>query len=125
MPRFDWTLYLALAEELRLATPDESRLRSAVSRAYYAAYNVAVERAPAHGVSIVPVRGFTDHQACWMAYQTTPGEAQVGTDGDRLKGWRVKADYDGTNINQNGSPVDWKRQAELALILAGDLVARL
>lgn len=38
---FDWRSYLALAEELGKGSDDEAKLRSSISRAYYAAFCTA------------------------------------------------------------------------------------
>jgi uncharacterized protein (UPF0332 family) len=35
---FDWTQYISLAEDLIKDDPDEARVRSAISRAYYGAF---------------------------------------------------------------------------------------
>jgi hypothetical protein len=47
---FDWTRFLALAQELTSQSDrDEAKLRTAVSRAYYAAYHVSEEYCRRHG----------------------------------------------------------------------------
>ena len=40
---FDWNGYLELAETLTKVEANESALRTAISRAYYSAYNQAFE----------------------------------------------------------------------------------
>ena len=48
MPPFDWNQFLTLARTLS-ENADEASLRSAVSRAYYCAFNTAMARAEAAG----------------------------------------------------------------------------
>jgi hypothetical protein len=115
---FAWADYLTLAATLAARTGDEASLRSAISRAYYAAYNSAVEKAAAHGVSIVRVTGTGPHEACWMAYQTVPAVIRVGVTGDRLKVLRHKADYRQVTLN-------WAKEAATAVAEAQALISGL
>lgn len=112
---FAWADYLTLAATLAANIGDEASLRSAISRAYYAAYNLAVDRAGAHGVSIVRVPGTGPHEACWMAYQTVPTVVRIGVTGDRLKVLRHKADYRQVTLN-------WAKEAATAVAEAQTLV---
>jgi len=50
---FDWTGYLALAQELATRN-EEACLRSSVSRAYYFVYNLALSRAERNGFVYKP-----------------------------------------------------------------------
>lgn len=94
---FDWQDYLALAQ--RLATePDDASRRSAVSRAYYAAFHAArLYLATVHGVH-TPDRGDV-HAFVWSELRR-PGrsrsELAAAHHGDRLRVDRRKADYDAT-----------------------------
>ena len=49
---FGWSEYLNLAMELG-ARKDEASLRSAISRAYYYVYHLALERARSNGFTFV------------------------------------------------------------------------
>ncbi len=90
---FDWTKYLVLAEELGLRHDDEAALRSAVSRAYYAAFCKARNRLSLEGVDIPKM---DVHSFVWNRYREAVGELRrsIGTTGDRLRRSRNKADYD-------------------------------
>ena len=46
---FDWNEFLTLAKALSRAVSDEASLRSAVSRSYYSAFKLAMERAELNG----------------------------------------------------------------------------
>ena len=88
---FDWTDYLVLAEELG-QRGDEASLRSAISRAYYAAYGMARDRLRQTGVAIRT----SDHKWLWDSYRdsTNNQSRMVGVNGDRLRVERNRADYD-------------------------------
>lgn len=77
---------------------DESRRRAAISRAYYAAYNVAKEFAEMQGVHI-DTYSKGGHANVWNAYtqdsQLSDTLASLTKDGHRLKRLRVRADYEG------------------------------
>ena len=47
--QFDWNQYLTLANKLALSSGDEASLRSAISRAYYCAFNLALAKAKING----------------------------------------------------------------------------
>jgi uncharacterized protein (UPF0332 family) len=96
---FDWPDYLSLAVELH-STHDasqelqEARLRSSISRAYYAVYNEARRLLQSHGVKL---RGEFAHA------QVLDELKSLGTKGDRISSMlrrlrddRNKADYDRT-----------------------------
>ena len=91
---FDWAEYLILAEELALRRDNEAALRSAVSRAYYAAFCKARNRLRQEGVDI-PKTGAA-HAIVWSTYReaTEVLHRQIGNAGDRLRRSRNKADYD-------------------------------
>ena len=50
MTPFDWTGFLTLAERLATDTGDEAAQRTAISRAYYAAYHAAASFVRAQGI---------------------------------------------------------------------------
>jgi uncharacterized protein (UPF0332 family) len=93
---FDWHSYLALAKKLAAATTDEASLRSAVSRSYYSAFNLARLRAESNGYrNKFDVTG-SSHDLLWELYSrntTHAGCVRLSILGPRMKRRRVKADY--------------------------------
>jgi uncharacterized protein (UPF0332 family) len=91
---FDWKRFLLLAEELGKRAQDEAALRSAVSRAYYAGYCKARNLLRDEGVTI-PTTGPV-HVFVWSTYRNASDRRRVsvGTEGDRLRRKRNRADYD-------------------------------
>jgi len=96
---FDWNNFLTLAEELATKT-DEASQRTAISRAYYCVFNLAIARAKATVGSKPEHVGY--HQWCWNQYLRTPDRAcnQLGISGQRMKDWRVRVDYHATDIRR-------------------------
>lgn len=92
MTTFDWGEYLRLARDLATRSEDEAALRSAISRAYYAAYGRAAAYLVAHGE--IANRAVT-HRGVWEAFKDSPETArrEIWTFGLRVKDQRVKADY--------------------------------
>jgi uncharacterized protein (UPF0332 family) len=90
---FDWNNYLELAKTLSVAVADEASLRSAVSRAYYCAFNLAMARAAANSYRS-PDDG-SSHDLLWALYGRNNDAAckQLALVGPRMKRRRVKADY--------------------------------
>ena len=93
---FDWAKYLGLAEELA-GRGDEAALRSAISRAYYAAFGVTASHLRGRGV-VVPV--FKTHAFAWRAFTNNrdPLHVEIGLQLDRLRQWREAADYDANYV---------------------------
>lgn len=93
MAAFDWTQYLVFAKELSGRT-DEAALRSAISRAYYAAFNRARAYCIAKGIPVPESLDNTSHKAVWDALSNR-GRTLAGahSNGTRLKRKRVDADY--------------------------------
>ncbi|MDX1983588.1 MAG: hypothetical protein SFV51_25170 [Bryobacteraceae bacterium] len=91
--RFDWSTYLALAEELG-AREDEASLRSAISRAYYFVYHLALQRAEANDLKASP--GEPSHRQLWRLFDESPETAcrKLGVIATRLKQKRERADYE-------------------------------
>ena len=92
---FDWSQYLVLAEELAEQKDNEAALRSAVSRAYYAAFCLAREhllntnmlfRSRLH-------RPRLSHQTVWLTYSRNV-DRRIGMDGNRLRELRNLVDYE-------------------------------
>ena len=96
---FDWREYLVLAEALlqartRLAQ-EEACCRAAVSRAYYAGYGVARNRARDQDGLQLPATGEA-HQRVITHYRQGPSALHraVGNNLRRLRRVRNRADYD-------------------------------
>jgi uncharacterized protein (UPF0332 family) len=113
---FDWSEYLNVARNLAgqtTTTPNqEAALRSAISRAYYAAFCTARNhlRDREH-VQNIPSDGRA-HQAVPDTFLKSrrPARRSVGTDLRRLKADRARADYDdvfgiSTNISRKAQEV--------------------
>jgi uncharacterized protein (UPF0332 family) len=93
---FDWKNYFDLAKVLA-AQPGEAEKRSAVSRAYYSVFNIAIENLRAARND--QEQKANVHAWCWEAYgKSRDAEARyIGILGGRMKGKRVKADYYGAD----------------------------
>ncbi len=96
---FDFNNYLIVAEELA-AKNDEGSMRSAISRAYYSVYHLAITRVEANVGRHPRNVGKGVHQWCWEQYSATLNLdcQQLGADGDRMKRLRQKADYNRNDI---------------------------
>jgi uncharacterized protein (UPF0332 family) len=89
---FDWTGYSALANELA-ARADEASRRSAISRAYYYVYHLALARAAGNGFEITA--GEASHKQLWRNYSDSPEPncRKLAEIAKRLKEKRERADY--------------------------------
>lgn len=89
---FDWTQYLILARTLG-SESGESSLRSAISRAYYAAFKTAEHFCKRNGFP--PTDTGRTHQDVWDAFLNKGGKTftSVHEKGMRLMRKRVKSDY--------------------------------
>jgi uncharacterized protein (UPF0332 family) len=89
---FDWADYLTLAQELATRSSDEAALRSAISRAYYAAFCEARNTLRQDGVNTDNLRS---HWSLWAKYRDDPDPIRqiIGEDGNRVRGYRTQADY--------------------------------
>ena len=98
--QFNWSGYLHLAEELSKRS-DEASLRSALSRAYYYVYHLALERAEANDFK--PIHGEGTHTQLWRLFILSPEPAckQLAILAGRLKEKRERADY-----NKNFSRIE-------------------
>ena len=90
---FDWSQYFTLSNELA-KRQEESALRSALSRAYYYVYHLALQRAQANGFTTSSGEG--THKQLWRNFNGSPEPdcqklAQIA---GRLKEKRERADYD-------------------------------
>lgn len=90
---FDWHEYFKLAQELA-ARKDEARLRSALSRAYYYVYHLALNRAKLNGFA--PRAGESTHMQLWRLFELSPEPEcmSLGHVALRLKEKRERADYE-------------------------------
>ena len=94
---FDWIEFLCLAQNLSgipITPSDDAKLRSAISRAYYCLFNRAVEKAEAKW-SYNPVFGDSSHQSLsrhLLRRQENMAKI-IGKELDRLRPFRVEADY--------------------------------
>jgi uncharacterized protein (UPF0332 family) len=108
---FDWYNFLELAEELAAREDDEASKRTAISRAYYSAFNVALQRAKLMAWPRPPKPPI--HQWCWREYQAAadPASRELGNIGHRMKRKRTQADYEKN---------DWRRIDEDVLQVIED-----
>ncbi len=96
---FDWTEYLALAQDLagqRVTPPTvEAKLRSAISRAYYAAFCKARNHLRDREGHLIPDTGKA-HGIVSDLFQRSPHRPRkkIGANLNRLRENRRKADYD-------------------------------
>lgn len=90
---FDWSTYLDVADRLVFTVGGEAAERSASSRAYYACYGTAWGYAKSKGAPLTG-RGI-DHKLVWnwflVGSERGPIHVEVGTNGRRLKEWRLLA----------------------------------
>lgn len=92
---FDWSQFLVLAEELAAQSDNEAALRSAVSRAYYAAFCSAREHLLNTHIlyRIRTHRPRLSHRTVWRTYQRDI-DRRIGMDGNRLRELRNLVDYE-------------------------------
>ena len=90
---FDWTDYLSLAEVLG-NRPDQASARTAISRAYYYVYHLALRRAVDN--NFILVRGEAAHAQLWRLFDGSPEPAcqRLGQIARRLRMSRQRADYE-------------------------------
>jgi uncharacterized protein (UPF0332 family) len=96
---FNWQDYLRLAKELANRADDEASQRSAISRAYYAAFHCACVYVEAQSPGTLKRTG-DDHFIVWKHLSNAPKkqEKSAGWSGDRLVKMRRKADYEGASL---------------------------
>jgi hypothetical protein len=111
---FDWEEYLALAALLAADTGNEASLRTAISRAYYAAYHAAATYVRTEGL----LRRRHTHQRVWnaLAEGPDPERSDAGRRGDLLRRVRLDADY------SNPFPEDLVKQARDAVPQARSII---
>lgn len=117
MSTFAWAAYLARAERFVEQATDEAVQRTAISRAYYAAYHAAA--------SFVRTAGLLEsghtHRKVWgaLAADRNPDRARAGLDGQVLLRMRVDADY------RQRFPGDVGREAREAIIAGRTIIEAL
>jgi uncharacterized protein (UPF0332 family) len=114
MKPFAWEAFLALAEDLQNSRSDEAAMRSAVSRAYYAAYHLSLAFLEQNSIAITSMAN--QHQAVWHEFQRGPDKnwKTVCRIGNNLKLRRVDADYLQKQKN-------WVQEARAAIAEAKNL----
>jgi uncharacterized protein (UPF0332 family) len=87
---FDWRDYLQLARRLTEGTANEAAKRAAISRAYYAAYNMT------RRFLLIQARGEGSHRVVWDTADKDSREVvkRAGKKGWKLKERREMADYE-------------------------------
>lgn len=114
---FEWDDFLILAERLAREADDEADRRTAISRAYYAAYHEAAAYVRATGL----LRARHSHEKVWAA--VAAGLASSGgdlvADAERLRRRRIAADY------RNPFPGDVDEEARAALVEARSVIEEL
>jgi uncharacterized protein (UPF0332 family) len=112
---FDWEELLVLADRLAQETADEAAHRTAISRAYYAAYHTAAAYVRAQNL----LQTRHTHASVWGAFTTDLDDerADVGRWGEILRRRRVAADYSNPFLGDVGG------QARAAVAEARTLIA--
>jgi len=96
---FDWIEYLGLARELAGQTTapptQEAKLRSAISRAYYAAFCKARNHLRDKQGVLIPPTGEA-HKIVWRQFKNSPNKSRkrIGENLRRLLNDRRQADYE-------------------------------
>jgi len=114
---FDPRDFLAFAQTLLDQSLKEVHFRTAISRAYYAAYLVAFQKAR-YRYSALWKKAFNEKEGYHVALQVTFSDANQGEISDKLSGlWgeRKAADY------ELGEDIDFER-AKDAIELGKDLI---
>lgn len=117
---FPWEGYLHLANHLATADFGEAGFRSAISRAYYAAYHAAAVFVRETGIL---VSGHT-HRRVWQSLALEPDaeRADIGTRGLQLKWLREQADYRAPFLGNLGEDARAAVLEAAALVEALDLL---
>lgn len=123
---FDWLEYLDLARELARPTTgpssQEARLRSAISRAYYAAFCKARNHLRDREERSIP-RGGQVHRYVRNQFMKSPDRARkkVGENLNQLRIYRNKADYEDTVTGLSATTRRALRLAERVISRLGSL----
>lgn len=115
---FNWNQYLDFAK-LQVSNGNEVSYRCAISRAYYAAYNLARLKVIELKLETKPPE-ILIHQWVWKAYQKygTRDSWAISKQGFELKVFRERADYDDVIDEISDVTADAiKRAEELCLLI--------
>ncbi len=90
--QFDWYEYFKLAQELGKRR-EETSLRTAISRAYYFVFHLALDRVLANDSSLKHDK--VSHADLWKMFSNNPeiGCQTLAAIGSRMRDKRVRADY--------------------------------
>ena len=90
---FDWHRFLDLARQLESNSLDEAVLRTAINRAYYAAYHRA-SRYVRDALLVEPTTGLT-HDLVWrvLARSSDDRHRSIAERGFAMKAERTRSDY--------------------------------
>lgn len=122
---FNWDNYLDLAKELFLtSSSDEAKLRSSISRAYYAAFNRARKYLKVQHYQVP--RDYTAHEYVINQFRNSQKEdnkywkdwRMIGSDLADLRERRNRADYDDILVNL-------PKKADFALKASQKIIDRL
>ena len=118
---FDWHAYLDLAEQLTTngtSKEAEAKNRAAVSRAYYAVYNIALRHAPPS----VTKRGGSSHRRLIDHFDSN-GHHSISNLLETMRDRRNDADYEGDKYSTH--PGQWRMAAETATAEARKTLAKI
>jgi uncharacterized protein (UPF0332 family) len=115
---FSWQEFVDLAI-LLASDPDEAHQRTAINRAYYAAYHAASAHVRTH--DLCPPGQYLSHSLVWRLIRGADdsNSEAIGRRGDALRKLRVMADY------QNPFPRDLSDEVLVALEEASAIIALL
>ena len=119
---FDWNAYLELAERLTTDSATKEAVaknRSAVSRAYYAVYNLARDQAP-RGVTR---RGRGSSHRDLIDHFNQRGQHSIANLLESMRDRRNDADYEGDKYSMH--PGQWKMAAETATAEARKILTKI
>jgi hypothetical protein len=121
---FDWSHYLELAKELNTGSSgspiEEAKLRSAISRAYYAAFCVARNYLRLHRPAVYIPPGGEAHRIVKETFERDPDLVwrSIGIKLGRLRINRGTADYEDTVPGLSAL-------AQLSLIVADEAITKI
>lgn len=119
---FGWEDYLSLANDLSKEQNNEAALRSSVSRAYYAAFNLAKDFLSQKGI-VISENKASIHNEVWNEFQKHGQTwATVYRHGDSLKQRRVAADYYLTPRNPGTKPKNWHEEVQHSIKEANSIL---
>ena len=91
---FEWIDFLELAEDLAARHDNEAAARTAISRAYYAAFHAGRDYLARVGIPLDRSRNAHSQVRHVLREQS----AQIGQDLYQLHFWRKRADYDSPRL---------------------------